>query len=94
MLLTSNRTVDPNAIQAGVGFDAADIDAAFIAQEDPDEQLFYDLFSPDWLLKPVSEQLVLLSRLARLVEQSRASVLAGTLSAPTPKNGVSTKEIS
>lgn len=73
MNITVGRTVDPDSINAQVNFDSTDIDAAFTNQADPDEVLFYELYSPTFHTRPVSEQLGVLQRVAALAEAGRAA---------------------
>jgi hypothetical protein len=80
MELQTNRTIDPDSLRASLTFMAEDIDLAFTNQTDPDEQLFYDFFSPTLKSRPVSEQLLIFQKVAALAEaaaQAKNVVFSG-----------------
>jgi len=76
--LTITRRIDPYDVSANISFNREDIQKAFETPTDPDEVLFYEMFSEDFRTRPISEQLDVLMRVARLIENRQAAVLEGT----------------
>lgn len=78
-------TIVPFGITMRLEVDEADIIKAFVEAADPDETLFYTLFSPAWSRLTTTEKMEALTALARDVEPDRAVALKTTASAPQPK---------
>ena len=69
MNVDAKRPTEPVPTIAGTfDFTEADVVAAFEGQTNPDEELFYAVFSGAWKRKTASERLLLLSQIAALVE--------------------------
>jgi len=71
MRIEYEREVQPERVRAAVHFTDADIAAAFLVA-DPDEVLFYRLFSPAWEGLEIPEQLRILARVAELTLMARS----------------------
>lgn len=83
---SSQRTIDPTMVTASVTFNEQDIADAFFNQQDPDEQLFFDLYSPQWNKLKISEKLSILAKVAALGEpKPQATTLNVSLGQPQPK---------
>jgi len=82
MEINSTRTVQPETVRLSVNLNTEDVSAAFIVA-DPDEELFFQLFSPKWLTLGAAEQLRTVARVIELAEQARS--LGLTAAAPEPK---------
>lgn len=83
-LKTPVREVQPLELKIELNFTTADLHAAFAAQADPDEDLFYDTFSEAWDAASISKKLATLSRVAELMEGAAAAIQLG-LGDPVPK---------
>lgn len=84
MELKSAIDNSPFSVDAHLTLNADDIISAFSAA-DPDEQLFFDVWGPNFEDKPVSERLRLLARVAELAEGAEAQRLNLSAGAPEPK---------
>lgn len=87
MRLDHTRSVEPLSLTSALALDSDDLALAFTAEMDSEEQeLFSDVFSPDWLAAPISERLATLSMLVKRIEDALAAsnlnLSAGT---PAPK---------
>lgn len=79
---TRLRTVEPLALELSVTLTAEDLDAAF-SGPDPDEDLFFAIFSSAWKHVTASRQLSLVASVADLTE--RAASLGLSASSPETK---------
>lgn len=71
------RTVQPESVDVDVLFTEEDIAAAFMVA-DPDEVLFYQLFSPAWNGLAAADKLRVLARVAELATMARDLNLVAT----------------
>jgi hypothetical protein len=85
MQITYSPAVAPLRLSVSVVFEAADLNAAFTNQTDPDEELFYAAFSEEWENNSTSKKLEILSRIARLAEDAQAKALNMTAGNTEPK---------
>jgi hypothetical protein len=74
MDLASSIDNSPFSIDAHLTLNETDILRAFEVA-DPDEQLFFDVWGPNFKDQPVSKRLALLARVAELAEQAEAATL-------------------
>jgi len=85
MQTTFKRSIDPTSIELTVVFDEADITSALYEQNDPDEDLFFQIFSPQWQDLTASQRLLALSKVASLVEMAQQAIELN-LAADTPQD--------
>lgn len=79
MLMNTIRKSDEPKVSGSFDFLPADIAKAFTDQSDPDEILYYQLFSSEFEELPISQRFLLLARVAALVEGLPASALNETI---------------
>ena len=84
MEVTARRAIDPATMDVQVNVTEADVQAAFADATDPDEELYYKLFGPEWTKMPNSGKLEALTALAGRLERKgiKVSIVVG---APEPK---------
>lgn len=84
MKFTYTRSIDPMKMDCQLSLDDADLNSAFTAQADPNEDLFYNVMGPGWTTQSVPEQLRLLADVTELAIQA-ASLQTQQTGDPQPK---------
>lgn len=83
MKATFSRGIDPLALVFRIEYSEEDLDAAFTDQSDPNEELYYAIFSDAFKAASASEQLAHLLKVAQLVESPPANNITSAPSVVT-----------